>query len=88
MTDRYAAAAGGAVLLWATNALAAGLALERLSVIQVLALQYVAFSAAPLIAANVIAYAWPVMVAAWLARRGAGGRAPPSSRSPASPAWC
>jgi len=114
MTDRYAAAAGGAVLLWATKALAAGLALAHLSVIQVLALQfgaaaavlfaarrrsapavhpravavgvvglagaialqYVAFAAAPLIAANVIAYAWPVMVAAWLARRGAGGRAP------------
>ena len=40
-----------------------------------IALQYVAFATAPLIAANAIAYAWPVMVAVWLARRGAAGRA-------------
>jgi drug/metabolite transporter (DMT)-like permease len=114
MADRSALAAGGAVLVWSTNALAAGVALEHLSVMQVLALQfgaaatvflvvrgrrrsalrpraaavgivglvgaivlqYVAFATAPLIGANAIAYAWPVMVAAWLARGGAAGRVP------------
>jgi drug/metabolite transporter (DMT)-like permease len=112
MADRYAAAAAAAVLVWATNALAAGRALEHLSVTQVLALQfgaaaavllatgrripvarpravavgvvglagaialqYVAFATAPLIAANAIAYAWPVMIAVWLGRRGTAGRA-------------
>ena len=127
MPDRYAAAAAGAVLVWATNALAAGVALERNTVLQVLALQfaaatavllaarslgrhrrrrtpasharlrpravalgvvglagtialqYAAFATAPLIAANAIAYAWPLMVAAWLAlRRSPGPRSPAS----------
>jgi drug/metabolite transporter (DMT)-like permease len=120
MADRYALAAAGAVLVWSTNALAAGMALERLTVPQVLALQfgaaaavilavrfagrgtratvdvrgvavgvvglggaialqYIAFATAPLIAANAIAYAWPVMVAAWLASRHAAER---GSRTP------
>lgn len=122
MPDRYAAAAAGAVLVWATNALAAGVALEGLTVLQVLALQfgaatavllaartasrprrrrtpasharlgpravalgvvglagtialqYAAFATAPLIAANAIAYAWPLLVAAWLAVRRSTGR--------------
>lgn len=120
-----AAAAVGAVAVWSTNALAAGAALEQLTVLQVLALQfgagtavlglarcarsarrgrdgapgrrltrqavtvavvglagtialqYLAFATAPLVAANAIAYAWPLMVAAWTAlvdRR--GSRAP------------
>jgi len=43
--DRYAAAAAGAVLVWATNALAAGVALERNTVLQVLALQFAAATA-------------------------------------------
>ena len=118
--DRFAVAAVGAVLVWSTDALAAGLALERLTVVQVLALQfgaaaavilaarfagrgsrttldahavavgtvgpggtialqYVAFATAPLIAANAIAYAWPVMVALWLACRGPAER---RSRAP------
>jgi drug/metabolite transporter (DMT)-like permease len=106
-----AAAAGGAVAVWSTNALAAGEALQELSVLQVLALQfaaatavvlaarcwgcgaggssrlptsraaavgvvglagtialqYVAFATATLVAANAIAYAWPLLVAAWAA---------------------
>jgi len=108
-------AAGGAVLVWSTNAVAAGAALQQLTVAQVLALQfaaatgvlaiaraiedtkrapasedpspltaravavsvvglagtialqYLAFATAPLVAANAIAYAWPLMVAAWAA---------------------
>jgi len=120
-----AAVACGAVLVWSTNALAGGTALERLTVLQVLALefggafgvlalwrfamrqnapssrqagvavtvrvvavgtvgvagtlglQYLAFATAPLLAANAIAYAWPLMVAAWatLAARSSRGRA-------------
>ncbi len=121
-----AAVACGAVLIWSTNALAGGTALERLTVLQVLALefggafgvlslwrfvmcqkvpsghragvpltfrvvavgtggvagtlglQYLAFAAAPLLAANAIAYAWPLMVAAW------ASIAPGSSRGRAS----
>lgn len=113
---KLAAAACGAVLVWSTNALAAGAALEQLTLAQVLALQfggaatvialarsasrsarpgtegvrrhvmtsravavgvvglsgtialqYLAFATAPLIAANAIAYAWPLMVVAWTA---------------------
>jgi len=122
MAERYAAAAGGAVLVWGTNALAAGAALEHLTVEQVLALQfgaataallaaraagrarrsaaagsrrrlgargvalgvvgltgtialqYVAFATAPLIAANAITYAWPLIVAAVVALRRPAGR--------------
>ena len=120
-----AAVACGAVLIWSTNALAGGTALERLTILQVLALefgsafgalalwrfamrqngasgrragfaapvrvvtvatvgvagtlglQYLAFATAPLLAANAIAYAWPLMVAAWatLASRSSRGRA-------------
>lgn len=118
---RPAVAAGGAVAVWSTNALAAGAALQELSVLQVLALQfaaatavvlaarrvgrgagrsprlpslragvvgvvglagtialqYVAFATAPLVAANAMAYAWPLLVAAWAAimARGRASRA-------------
>jgi len=102
-------AAGGAVAVWSTNAVAAGAALQELTVAQVLALQfaaattllaitraledpkrptgdesrprltgraatvsvvglagtialqYLAFATAPLVAANAIAYAWPLV---------------------------
>jgi drug/metabolite transporter (DMT)-like permease len=111
---RAPAAAAAAILIWSTNAAAAGAALRGLTVTQVLALQfggacatlaaaralsstrrggdaaarmslnvpvavvavaglagtmalqYVAFALAPLVAANAIAYAWPLIVAAWL----------------------
>jgi len=99
--------------VWSTNALAAGVALEELTLAQVLALQfgtatvvlaiartlggakrapagggpltrwaaavsvvglagtialqYLAFATAPLVAANAIAYAWPLIVAGWAA---------------------
>jgi drug/metabolite transporter (DMT)-like permease len=97
--------------MWSLNAVAAGAVLDRLSVMQVLALQfsgafcalalaravcrheparrrsfgarvvaigvigltgtiglqYLAFATAPLIAANAIAYAWPLMAATWAA---------------------
>lgn len=104
-----------AVLLWATNAYAAGEALTRLTVFQLLVLQYgtaaviliaartisraraghpppgtgrpgirplavgvigltgtiflqyIAFASAPIVAANVIAYGWPLMTAIWIA---------------------
>jgi drug/metabolite transporter (DMT)-like permease len=114
-------AASGAVLIWSTNALAGGAALERLAVSQVLALQfsgaflllgaarlaqrppaasartrpgprtvvlgtvgitgtlglqYVAFATAPLLAANAVAYAWPLIVAAWTARSPGARRVP------------
>ena len=117
------ATAVGAVLIWSTNALAGGAALERLTVVQVLALQfggafavvaiarvagppdhgprpgaraatvaalgavgiagtlglqYIAFALAPLLAANAIAYAWPLMVAAVAALAGGG----PKPRAP------
>lgn len=110
-----APAALGAIVVWSTNALAAGAALDRLTLLQVLALQfgaaalvfwiargasaaakdrrpgdrsrlttrsatvavvgltgtialqYLAFATAPLVAANAVAYAWPLMVAAWAA---------------------
>lgn len=110
-----AAAALGAVVVWSTNALAAGAALDRLTLVQVLALQfsaaalvfgvarweparrggrhtrhrprlttrgamvavvgltgtialqYLAFATAPLVAANAVAYAWPLIVPAWAA---------------------
>lgn len=110
--------------MWSTNALAAGAALEHLTVLQVLALQfgaaaavfglvrcarsthggsdgapgrrltrqaatvavvgltgtitlqYLAFATAPLVAANAIAYAWPLMVAAWTAVVGRRGSRP------------
>lgn len=110
-----AAAAVGAIVVWSTNALAAGAALKHLTLLQVLALQfaaaaavfglarcirvaregrdrvhgrrltrragtvavvgltgtialqYLAFATAPLVAANALAYAWPLMVAAWTA---------------------
>jgi drug/metabolite transporter (DMT)-like permease len=106
------AAAFSAIAIWSLNAAAGGVALARLSVLQVLAcqfgaaflvlicfrvltsgtptvtspgrrerlaligvvglsgtivLQYVAFATAPLLAANAIAYAWPLMVAGWMA---------------------
>lgn len=114
------AAAGGAIALWSLNAAAAGAALGRLSVLQVLALQfsgalltlivarrvrgdavhrsallhpttlmigvagltgtialqYVAFATAPLVGANAIAYAWPVLAAAWTALQPGGRRSP------------
>jgi drug/metabolite transporter (DMT)-like permease len=108
------AAAGGAIGLWSLNAAAGGAALEQLTVLQVLALQfagafavlaghrakqrravapvlaprtmaigsvglagtiglqYLAFGLAPLLAANAIAYAWPLLVAAWIALTGGG----------------
>jgi drug/metabolite transporter (DMT)-like permease len=44
---------------------AAGMAVIGLT--GAIALQYLAFATAPLIAANAIAYAWPLMVAAWAA---------------------
>lgn len=115
-----AAAAGGAIALWSLNAAAAGAALEHLSVLQVLALQfggafltlivarrvrgdavqrsallhpktltigvlgmagtialqYVAFATAPLVAVNAIAYTWPVLAAAWTALQPGGRRSP------------
>jgi drug/metabolite transporter (DMT)-like permease len=119
---RAGLAAGGAIAIWSLNATAAGVVLERLSVPQVLVLQfggafaslltaraiarpagrvrvsltsrtvaigvvgltgtmvlqYVAFASAPLVAANAIAYAWPLMAAAWtaLAVRGDASRTP------------
>lgn len=108
-------AALAAILLWATNAYAADVALARLSVFQLLLLQfgtaavtlsaahaaarararqpgpgsrrpgirslavgvigltgttflqYLAFASAPIVAANVIAYGWPLMTAVWTA---------------------
>lgn len=104
-------AAGGAIAIWSLNAAAGGAALSRLTVLQVLALQfggaflalalarrlgrqekpdrgvprarvvaigvvgltgtitlqYLAFATAPIVAANAIAYAWPLMAAAWMA---------------------
>jgi drug/metabolite transporter (DMT)-like permease len=41
-----------------------------------LGLQYVAFATAPLLAANAVAYAWPLIVAAWTARSPGARRAP------------
>jgi len=105
------AAACGAIAIWSLNAAAGGAALDHLSVLQVLALQfggaflvlaaaralrrdtpakrggiggraiaigvvgltgticlqYLAFASAPLVAANAIAYAWPLLAAAWAA---------------------
>jgi len=117
-SSRGAGAALLAVALWATNAFAATVALDRLSVLQLLAvqygaatccmalwrlrhrmvcrsggapsgsqsrlsasavatglvgltgtifLQYWAFSTAPIVGANVIAYGWPLMAALWVA---------------------
>ncbi|TCK22066.1 DMT family transporter [Pseudonocardia endophytica] len=104
-------AALGAVVLWSTNAYAAGYALERMSVGWLLlvqfgtaavvfgvlrvrartaqaapgrrgpgvvavglvgltgtiVLQYVAFALAPIVAANVLAYGWPLLAAVWVA---------------------
>jgi drug/metabolite transporter (DMT)-like permease len=99
---RGTAAGGGAIAVWSLNAALAGVALDRLAVGQVLAvqfgaafalvsvvkarrpsapgwaaarlgavgiagtiaLQYLAFATAPLVAANAIAYAWPLLIAA------------------------
>lgn len=115
LVPRALPAALAGVLLWATNAYAADAALARLSVFQLLtlqygsaavvvlaghaarriraapartpmagtglrplvigvigltgtiSLQYWAFATAPIVTANVIAYAWPLVVAVWMA---------------------
>lgn len=110
--DTRLLAALGAVVLWSTNAYAAGLALDRMSVGWLLlvqygtaavlygavrvgrratvsgpgrglsgrvlgvglvgltgtiSLQYVSFALAPIVAANVLAYGWPLLAAVWIA---------------------
>lgn len=52
------------------------LALGVIGLTGTITLQYVAFATAPLVAANAIAYAWPLLVAAWTALAPGGRRSP------------